>query len=92
MNLIKRVDDVTSSIGLMQCDPVKIHVKCDAVPYSMSTPRRIPFPMMAKVENELNRMENEGVIVKQTEPTKFTDRTSIKTKWTSKAMRGFKKA
>ena len=71
MNLIKRVDDVTSSIGLMQCDPVKIHVKRDAIPYSVSTPRRIPLPMMAKVENELNRMENEGVIIKQTEPTEW---------------------
>ena len=94
MNLIKRVDDVTSSIGLMQCDPVKIHVKRDAIPYSVSTPRRIPLPMMAKVENELNRMENEGVIIKQTEPTRmvFTDRTSIKTEWTSKVMCRFKKA
>ena len=71
MNLIKRVDDVTSSIGLMQCDPVKIHVKRDAIPYSVSTPRRIPLPMMAKVENELNRMENEGVIINQTEPTEW---------------------
>ena len=53
----------------MQCDPVKICVKRDAVPYSVSTPRRIPLPKMAKVENELNRMENEGVIIKQTEPT-----------------------
>ena len=49
MNIVKCVDDVTSSIGLMQCDRVKIHVKRDAVPYSVLTPRRIPPPMMAKV-------------------------------------------
>ena len=59
VNLTKRVDHVTSSIGLMQYDPVKIRVKRDAVSYSVLTPRRIPLPMMAKVENELNRMENE---------------------------------
>ena len=71
LNLIKRIDDVTTSIGRMQCDPVKICVKHDAIPYAVSTPRRIPLPLMTKVENELKRMEEESVIVKQTEPTEW---------------------
>ena len=41
----------------------------DATPYSISTARRIPLPLLPKVEQELERMEENGVIERITEPT-----------------------
>ena len=35
----------------------------------MSTPRRIPFPLLPLVEAELKRMKDEGFIEEMTEPT-----------------------
>ncbi len=34
----------------------------DATPFSISVPRRIPFPLRSKVYEELTRMEQLGVI------------------------------
>ncbi|KAK7882125.1 hypothetical protein WMY93_028299 [Mugilogobius chulae] len=46
-----------------------IKLKPDAVPYSLKTPRRIPLPLMGKVKEELQRMEELGVITQVEEPT-----------------------
>ena len=43
----------------------------DAKPYSLFTPRHVPLPLRPKVEEELNRMEKEGVISKVSEPTQW---------------------
>ena len=47
----------------MKCEPVKIVLKDDAVPYNLTTPRRILHPLAPKVEEEIQRMLKEGVIV-----------------------------
>ena len=49
----------------------KIELKADAKPFSISTPRRIPLPLMSKVkmEVELSRMEEIGVISRVEQPT-----------------------
>ena len=39
-----------------------IKLKPGYVPFALSTPRRIPLPLMKKVKKELQRMENMGVI------------------------------
>ena len=41
----------------------------DAKPYALATPRRIPLPLMKKVEDELKCMESLGVIRKVNVPT-----------------------
>lgn len=74
MGFIKRVDeivdtDIFGDIGLVSCEPVKIILKNDAQPYSVTTPRRIPIPMEAAVETELERMGNLGIIRAISEPT-----------------------
>lgn len=77
MGLVKRVDslntglleDVFGDIGLLKCDPVKIDLKANAEPYSLTSPRRVPFPLLPKVESELNRMLKMGIIEEVTEPT-----------------------
>ena len=53
----------------VKCEPIKITLREDAEPYSISAPRRIPIPLLPKVEQELKRMEACGVIEKITEPT-----------------------
>lgn len=58
-------------IGLMNCKPVKIKLKADAEPYSINTARRVPLPLLGKIKEELQRMEQHGVIIPVTEPTEW---------------------
>ncbi len=44
-------------------------LKPGAKPFSLSTPRRISLPLLPKVREELERMEQQGVFSKVKEPT-----------------------
>ncbi|KAL6482216.1 hypothetical protein MHYP_G00102960 [Metynnis hypsauchen] len=57
-----------SGLGKLK-EPYKIELEPGAVPYALSTPRRVPLPLRDKVRAELNRMEGMGVISKVTKPT-----------------------
>lgn len=53
MGLVKRVEQVSTVFeggGTMKTEPVKIHLKVDAVPYAVHTARRVPFPLLPKVK------------------------------------------
>ncbi|KAI4890398.1 hypothetical protein NFI96_026601, partial [Prochilodus magdalenae] len=50
-------------------EPYKLELEPGAVPYALSTPRRVPLSLQDKVRAELNRMEGMGVISKVTKPT-----------------------
>jgi len=74
LGLVKRLDNINDlefgEVGRpVQCDPIKIRLRDDATPYSISTARRISLPLLPKVEQELQRMEENGVIERITEPT-----------------------
>lgn len=77
MGLVARVNEINSDltkdvfgeIGLLNCEPVKIELTNDAEPYSVNTPRRVPFPLLPKVEREIKCMLNLGIIEEVTEPT-----------------------
>lgn len=43
----------------------------DTTPYSLASPRRIPFPLLLKVEQKLKRMQSSGIISEVTEPTEW---------------------
>lgn len=82
LGLLIRVDSVTmdslkatypklyKGLGDIQ-QPYHIELKPDAVPFSLKTPRRIPLPLIGKVKEELQRMEEMGVIRRVEEPTEW---------------------
>ena len=57
--------------GLINCEPVKTELKSVAQPYSVSTARRrrIPFPLLPKVKEELENMVRNGILTEILEPT-----------------------
>lgn len=81
MNLVRRVDEIATDTGkqlqpygehgTLKTEPVKIELREDAVPYAVHTARRVPFPMLQKVKDELVRMEQNGVIERVTQPTEW---------------------
>ncbi len=48
-----------------------IRLKADAVPYTLTTPRRVPIPLENKIKEELERMERMGVISRIEQPTEW---------------------
>lgn len=66
--VIEQFPQLFSGLGRMEGE-YKIELKPDAKPYSLSTPRRIPLPLMPKVKKELKRMEDLGVISRVEQPT-----------------------
>ena len=73
LGLIKRIDEISafSGLGTLKGEPVRITLKDGAQPYSIATPRRVPIPLLPRVEEELKRMELLGIIEKVTDPTEW---------------------
>ncbi len=49
--------------------PPESPLEPDAAPFALSSPRQVPLPLRNKVQAELERMEDMGVISKVTQPT-----------------------
>ena len=55
LRLVQRINSV--GFGEVKCSSVKIMLKDGATPYSVTTTRRVPIPLLKKVEQETKRME-----------------------------------
>ena len=82
MNLAARLDSTTDYDSLVQNrfqsvfkglgnlgEPYTIQLKENATPHAIFSARNIPLPLRSKVQDELTRMESEGIISKVDEPT-----------------------
>ena len=73
LKLDKRIDEIPETVfgrtGRINNEPVKIELKSDAQPYNVSTARRIPFPPLPKVKEELENMVRDGILIEISEPT-----------------------
>ena len=58
-----------TGLGKFSGPPYQTRLRDDAVPYSLTTPRRVPIPMIERVATELRRMETFGIIRKVDELT-----------------------
>ena len=52
----------------VECTPVKIRLKDNAEPFSFTTARRIPIPIMDKIKVELERMKRANIVEEMAEP------------------------
>lgn len=50
---------------------ISFQLKCEAKPFALITPRRIAVPLLPKVKEEFQCIENMGVISKVDEPTEW---------------------
>ena len=70
-NVISDYPQLFTGLGEMHGTPHHIHLADNATPYSLSTPRRVPVPLIAKVDATLGKMESQGVIRRIDEPTEW---------------------
>ena len=58
-------------LGEIKTEPYKISIKPDVKPFCLYTPRKIAHPLLIPVEEEINKMLEQGVISEVTEPTEW---------------------
>ena len=67
-NVVKQYAVLFTGLGELKGEHV-IHLREDATPFCLATPRRVPLPIIEKVKNEIERMASAGVIEAVDEPT-----------------------
>ena len=67
-DVVAQFPDLFQGLGCLKVN-YTIQLRSDAQPFALSTPRRVAVPLLPKVKEELERMEEMGVISKVSEPT-----------------------
>ena len=70
-NVISDYPQLCTGLGEMDGTPHLTHLADNATPYSLCTPRRVPAPLIAKVDATLSKMESQGVIRRIDGPTEW---------------------
>ena len=70
LNPVQQFPSLFHGLGKLK-GQYSIKLKEGARPYALTTPRRVPIPLMKSVKAELERMESQGVISKISEPTEW---------------------
>ena len=52
-------------------EPYEIRIKHDAMPYAITSPRRVPLPLLPKVKDELERLQHFNFTEKVNTPTEW---------------------
>ena len=65
---VQQFPSLFQGLGKLQGE-YSIKLQEGAKPYALSTPRRVPIPLIKSVKAELERMEKLGVIIRVSEPT-----------------------
>ena len=71
---VKLSENVFGTTGLMKTSPIKVNLVDNAVPSATHTARNVPFPLLKAVKQELERMEDAGIIRSVSEPTDWCAR------------------
>ena len=66
---VKLTQNVFGATGLMDTSPISIQLVDNAAPHAVHTARNVPFPLLKAVKQELERMEEAGIIRSVSEPT-----------------------
>ena len=64
-HVVKDYVDLFQGIGMLKDYPYME----EAIPRTVATPRRVPFPLLRKVQDELQRMLKEGIVEEVVDPT-----------------------
>ena len=67
----EKFPNLFKGLGKLDGPDYVIKLKPDAKPHAISTPRRVPVPLLSKVKEELSRMEQMEIISKVDEPTEW---------------------
>jgi hypothetical protein len=71
-SLMEEFSDVFSGVVTsMKGESFKIHLEPNATAFSVSSPRRIPLPLMDRLKDELQELQKQGIIRPVTEPTQW---------------------
>ena len=65
----EKFPNLFKGLGKLDCPVYVIKLEPDAKHYAISTPRRVPVPLLSTVKEQLSRMEQMEIISKVDEPT-----------------------
>lgn len=69
--LIAKYPSLFQGLGKIKGTTYDLKLETNASPFAIITPRRVPVPLMEKVEKELQEMQHEGVIEEVRDPTEW---------------------
>jgi len=69
-DIVKQYPKLFQGLGKLEGEHT-IHLKEGATPFCLTTPRRVPLPLMKKVQEEIKHMEQLDVIEPVDEPTEW---------------------